>query len=109
MRRSRFSSDEIMSLLDRAQHAESLDEFCKSHGLSISLLYRWRRRYGGLQQGGIERIRALEDENRRLNKIIALLNAQLHSLGGDSRDYAYMSESGDQADSAQASATDPTA
>jgi len=72
MKTSRFSADQIVSILNEAAAKETkVVEVCRKHGITEQTYYRWRRAYGGLQVDEAKRLRALEEENRRLKKLVA--------------------------------------
>ena len=49
----------------------TIDELCRRHGISQQTFYRWKSRYGGLEVSDVQKLKALEDENRRLKKLLA--------------------------------------
>ena len=60
-------------------------ELCRRHGISDATFYRWKAKYGGLEVSEARRLKALEDENRRLKKLLAeamLDNAALKDIPG---------------------------
>ena len=71
MRRSRFSEEQIIAILK--EHAAGLGtaELCRKHGISDATFYKWRSRYGGMQASDAKRLRALEEENTKLKKLLA--------------------------------------
>jgi putative transposase len=72
MKKSRFTAEQIVSLLNEATKRETkLAEICRTHGITKQTYYRWRRAYGGLQVSEAKRLRAHEDENRRLKQRVA--------------------------------------
>lgn len=72
MKKSRFTAEQIVSILNEATKRETkLAEICRTHGITEQTYYRWRRAYGGLQAREAKRLRALEDENRRLKQLVA--------------------------------------
>jgi putative transposase len=72
MKKSRFSAEQIVSILNEAAKQETkLAEICRKHGITEQTYYRWCRAYGGLQVSEAKRLRALEDENGRLKKLVA--------------------------------------
>jgi len=72
MKTSRFSAEQIVGILNEATKRElPVTEICRKHGITEQTYYRWRRAYGGLQVDEAKRLRALEDENRRLKKLVA--------------------------------------
>jgi putative transposase len=72
MKKSRFTAEQIVGILNEAAKKDlKLVELCRKHGITEQTYYRWRRGYGGLQVNEAKRLRALEDENRRLKKLVA--------------------------------------
>ena len=71
MRRSRFSEEQIIGILKEHQAGMSARELCRKHGISDACFYKWRSKYGGLEVSEAKRLKALEDENRRLKKLLA--------------------------------------
>ena len=58
-------------------------ELCRKHGISDATFYKWRSRYGGMEISDARKLKALEDENRKLKKLLAesvLDNAALKDL-----------------------------
>ena len=72
MKKSRFTAEQIVSILNEAAKKETkLAEICRQHGITEQTYYRWRRAYGGMRVDEAKRLRALEDENRRLKRLVA--------------------------------------
>lgn len=71
MRSSRFTEVQIIGILKEAEGAANGGVVARRHGISRDTLYRWRRKYGGLEVSDAKRLRALEEENRRLKRIVA--------------------------------------
>ena len=71
MKRKRFTEEQIISILQEHEAGASMDELTRQHGVSSSSVYAWRRKYGGMEVSDARRLRGLEDENRRLKKIVA--------------------------------------
>ena len=66
MRRSRFSEEQIISVLEEHEAGMKTAELCRKHGISDATLYKWKAKYGGMTASETARLRTLEDENRRL-------------------------------------------
>lgn len=66
MKRSKFSEEQIIAVLHEGAAGAPIREVCRKHGITEQTFYRWRGKYGGLQLSEAKRLRALEDENKRL-------------------------------------------
>jgi putative transposase len=85
MRKSRFSDEQKIAMLQQVAARTSIREACRKHGITEHTFYRWRAKYQGLQLSEAKRLRSLEDENRRLKKLVADLsldNAMLKDVVG---------------------------
>ena len=83
MKRSRFTEEQIIAVLREHEAGAKAAELCRKHGMSEATLYNWKAKYGGMEVSDAKRLRALEDENRKLKKLLAeamLDNAALKEL-----------------------------
>ena len=71
MRRSRYTEEQIVGILKEHEAGLGTEELCRRHGISQQTFYRWKAKYGGLEAGDAQRLKALEDENRRLKRLVA--------------------------------------
>ncbi len=71
MRRSRFSDEQIVGILQEHAAGEATGALCRRHGISEPTLYRWKQKYDGLERNEVKRLKALEEENARLKRLVA--------------------------------------
>jgi len=71
MRRSRFNEEQIVAALKEHEAGTTTKELCRRLGISTETLYNWKRKYGGMAVSDARRLKALEEENRRLKKLVA--------------------------------------
>ena len=71
MKKSRFTDSQILGVLKQAEAGTPVPELCRTHGISSATFYKWRSKYGGIDASMISRMKALEEENRRLKKMYA--------------------------------------
>ena len=71
MRRGRFTEDQIIGVLREHEAGVKTADLCRKHGISDATFYNWKAKYGGMTVSEAARLRTLEDENRRLKKLLA--------------------------------------
>lgn len=71
MRKSRFTEEQIIGILKEHQAGLSAAELCRKHGVSDATFYKWRAKYGGMEVSESKRLKALEDENAKLKRLLA--------------------------------------
>jgi putative transposase len=71
MRGSRFKEEQIIAILREQEAGMATADVCRKHGISSATFYKWKAKFGGLDVSDARRLKALEDENARLKKIVA--------------------------------------
>ncbi len=71
MRRSRFSEEQIIAILREQEAGSTTAEVCRKDGISSAAFYKWKTKFGGMDVSDAKRLRALEDENAKLKKLLA--------------------------------------
>ena len=71
MPRRRFTEEQIIGVLKEAEAGVKTADLCRQHGISDATFYTWKAKYGGLTVSEARRLKALEDENRRLKQLVA--------------------------------------
>ena len=71
MRKSRFSEERIIGILKEQAAGMKTAEVCRRHGISQPTFYSWKSKYGGLEVSEAKRLKALDEENRKLKKLLA--------------------------------------
>jgi len=83
MKRSRFSEEQIIGILKEQEAGAKTVDVCRKHGISDVTFYKWKSKYGGLEASDAKRLKALEDENAKLKRLLAeamLDNAMLKDI-----------------------------
>ena len=71
MKRLRFSDAQFIGILKEHQAGMSAADLCRKHGISDATFYKWRSKYGGMDVSDAKRLKALEEENAKLKKLLA--------------------------------------
>ena len=85
MQRSRFTEEQIIGILREQEAGLAVTELCRKPGVSSPTFYKWKAKYGGLEVSEARRLKALEDENAKLKRMLAdamLDNVALKDLLG---------------------------
>ena len=83
MKRTRFTDEQIIGILGEHEAGAKCADLCRKHGMSEGTFYNWKAKFGGMTVSEAKRLKALEDENARLKKLLAeamLDNAVLKDL-----------------------------
>jgi putative transposase len=78
MRKSRFTEAQIIGMIKEQEAGMATAEVCRRHGLSPATFYKLKAKYGGMDVSDAQRLRALEDENGKLKRLLA--NAMLDNI-----------------------------
>ena len=71
MKKSWYTEEQISFALQQAEHGTPVKEVIRKLGISEQTLYRWKKKYGGMGTTGLRRLKMLEEENRRLKRLVA--------------------------------------
>jgi len=71
MSRKRFTEEQIIAFLKRAEAGAKPQDLCREYGISEATYYKWKSKFGGMEVSDARRLRHLEDENRRLKHMVA--------------------------------------
>lgn len=74
MKKSRYSEQQIITILKQGEAGVPVADLCREHGIGKSTYYKWKSKYGGMEANELVRLRELEAENRRLKEMYADLS-----------------------------------
>lgn len=83
MKKKRFSESQIVSILNQQGTGLTVEQIIRQHGISEATFYTWKKKYGGMTASELQRVKDLEDENRRLKQLyadVSLENAALKEV-----------------------------
>ena len=80
MKKSRFDEEQIIGILKQHEAGQKVVDLAREHGVSEATLYIWKSKYGGMEVSEAQRLRALDDENRRLKTLVADLSLDKEML-----------------------------
>jgi putative transposase len=80
MKKSRFSEAQIIGILKEGEAGAKTSELARKHGVGEHTIYRWKAKFGGLTVSEAQRLKQLEDENRRLKHLVADLTLDNQAL-----------------------------
>ena len=71
MKRKRFSEEQIIGVLKEHEAGAKTADLCRKHGISDATFYTWRTKYGGMEVSDARKLKVVEEENRKLKKLLA--------------------------------------
>ena len=80
MKKSRYTEEQIIGILQQHEAGVKTADLCREHGISAATFYGWKSKYGGMEVGEAQRLKQLEDENRRLKHLVADLSLDREAL-----------------------------
>lgn len=71
MKKQRFTEEQIIGVLREQEVGAKAADLCRKHGISEATFYNWKAKYGGMEVSEAKRLKALEEENAKLKKLLA--------------------------------------
>ena len=80
MKRSKFTDEQILAIVREGEAGRKVADLVRTHGITEQAYYRWKAKYGGMELSEMQRLKQLEDENRRLKQIVAEQTLDIQAL-----------------------------
>ena len=80
MKRSKFTDEQILAIVKEGEAGRKVHDLCRAYGITEQTYYRWKAKYGGMELSEMQRLKQLEDENRRLKHIVAEQTLDIQAL-----------------------------
>ena len=82
MKKGRFTEEQIIGILKQHEAGRKVPELAREIGVSAAAIYTWKSKYGGMDVSDAQKLKGLEDENRRLKQLVADLSLDKEALKG---------------------------
>jgi transposase-like protein len=79
MKRSKYTDEQILAIVKEGEAGRKVADLCRTHGITETY-YRWKAKYGGMELSDMQRLKQLEDENRRPKQIVAEQSLDIQAL-----------------------------
>jgi putative transposase len=76
MKKSRFTEEQMVAILQEQDTGETVEAICRKHGVNKPTFYKWKQKFAGMQPTDVKKLKHLEDENSRLKKMVANLSLE---------------------------------
>ncbi len=80
MKRSKYTDEQILSIVKEGEAGRKVADLCRTHGITDQTYYRWKAKYAGMELSEMQRLKQVEDENRRLKQIVAEQTLDIQAL-----------------------------
>ena len=80
MKKSRFTEQQIVGIIKESEAGAKTSELCRKYGVTLATFFKWKAKFGGMEVSDVAKTRALEDENRRLKKLLANSALEIDAL-----------------------------
>ena len=77
---SKFTDEQILAIVKEGEAGRKVADVCRTHGITDQTYYRWKAKYGGMELSEMQRLKQVEDENRRLKQIVAEQTLDIQAL-----------------------------
>ena len=80
MKQSKFTAEQILAIVKEGEAGRKVADLCRAYGIAEQTYYRWKAKYGGMELSEMQRLKQIEDENRRLKHIVAEQTLDIQAL-----------------------------
>src|SRR5438874_11957814 len=80
MKQSKFTDEQILAIVKEGEAGRKVADLCRAYGIAEQTYYRWKAKYGGMELSELQRLKQVEDENRRLKHIVAEQTLDIQAL-----------------------------